>query len=221
MNILFKKFRFLWFILLIFALIFVKNTFFSSSENAAETLATSDVPQAADTFKDGNNQQDGVIIQKYRKQLDAAQKKSDEKATKEIQEKIYEDGRQAALNFLPRNKFQRAFSQPSKKSADDIYNFLIAQVGFGGYDSLYQEAIAAKKEAASPTDELNMSGIQAKTAALTYGTLAQREHLLVTSLAYDLNSVGVISSDTAKDIDKKATHMLEVRKEGINAAMQK
>ncbi|ADE69212.1 Class A sortase [Priestia megaterium] len=52
----FKKFRFLWFILLIFALIFVKNTFFSSSENAAETLATSDVPQAADTFKDGNNQ---------------------------------------------------------------------------------------------------------------------------------------------------------------------
>ncbi|RBN38597.1 hypothetical protein DMN50_24595, partial [Priestia megaterium] len=91
----FKKFRFLWFILLIFALIFVKNTFFSSSENAAETLATSDVPQAADTFKDENNQQDGVIIQKYRKQLDAAQKKSDEKATKEIQEKIYEDGRQA------------------------------------------------------------------------------------------------------------------------------
>ena len=217
----FKKFRFLWFILLIFALIFVKNTFFSSSENAAETLATSDVPQAADTFKDENNQQDGVIIQKYRKQLDAAQKKSDEKATKEIQEKIYEDGRQAALNFLPRNKFQRAFSQPSKKSADDIYNFLIAQVGFGGYDSLYQEAIAAKKEAASSTDELNMSGIQAKTAALTYGTLAQREQLLVTSLAYDLSSVGVISSDTAKDIDKKATHMLEVRKEGINAAMQK
>ncbi|MED4285999.1 hypothetical protein P4678_07170 [Priestia megaterium] len=219
MNILFKKFRFLWFILLIFALIFVKNTFFSS-ENAAETLATSDVPQAAATFKEGNNQQDGVIIQKYRKQLDAAQKKSDEKATKEIQEKIYEDGRQAALNFLPRNKFQRAFSQPSKKSADDIYNLLIAQVGFGGYDSLYQEAIAAKKEAASSTDELNMSGIQAKTAALTYGTLAQREQLLVTSLAYDLSSVGVISSDTAKDIDKKATHMLEVRKEGINAAMQ-
>ena len=58
-------------------------------------------------------------------------------------------------------------------------------------------------------------------AALTYGTLAQREHLLVTSLAYDLSSVGVISSDTAKDIDKKATHILEVRKEGINAAMQK
>ncbi len=216
----FKKFRFLWFILLIFALIFVKNTFFSSSENAAETLATSDVPQAAATFKEGNKQQDGVIIQKYRKQLDAAQKKNDEKATKEIQEKIYEDGRQAALNFLPRNKFQRAFSQPSKKSADDIYNFLIAQVGFGGYDSLYQEAIAAKKEAASSTDELNMSGIQAKTAALTYGTLAQREQLLVTSLAYDLSSVGVISSDTAKDIDKKATHMLEIRKEGINAAMQ-
>ncbi|MED4209270.1 hypothetical protein [Priestia megaterium] len=45
--------------------------------------------------------------------------------------------------------------------------------------------------------------------------------LLVTSLTYDLSSVGVISSDTAKDIDKKATHMLEVRKEGINAAMQK
>ncbi|MEW4210601.1 hypothetical protein Q0O85_18835 [Priestia megaterium] len=162
----FKKFRFLWFILLIFALIFVKNTFFSSSENAAETLATSDVPQAAATFKEGNNQQDGVIIQKYRKQLDAAQKKNDEKATKEIQEKIYEDGRQAALNFLPRNKFQRAFSQPSKKSANDIYNFLIAQVGFGGYDSLYQEAIAAKKEAASSTDELNMSGLQAKTLHL-------------------------------------------------------
>jgi len=40
-------------------------------------------------------------------------------------------------------------------------------VGFGGYDSLYQEAIAAKREAASSTDELNMSGIQAKTAALT------------------------------------------------------
>ncbi|MEC1069218.1 hypothetical protein [Priestia megaterium] len=111
--------------MLIFACIFVKNTFFSSSENAAET------------FKDGNNQQDGVIIQKYRKQLDAAQKKNDEKATKEIQEKIYEDGRQAALNFLPRNKFQRAFSQPSKKSADDIYNFLIAQVGFGGYDQVF------------------------------------------------------------------------------------
>ncbi|WP_461673028.1 hypothetical protein [Priestia megaterium] len=219
MNILFKKFRFLWFILLIFALIFAKNTFFSS-ENATETLATSDVSQAAATFKEGNNQQDGVIIQKYRKQLDAAQKKNDEKATKEIQEKIYEDGRQAALNFLPRNKFQRAFSQPSKKSADDIYNFLIAQVGFGGYDSLYQEVIASKKEAASSTDELNMSGIQAKTAALTYGTLAQREQLLVTSLAYDLSSVGVISSDTAKGIDKKATHMLEIRKEGINAAMQ-
>ncbi|MHA2960821.1 hypothetical protein [Priestia megaterium] len=65
-----------------------------------------------------------------------------------------------------------------------------------------------------------MSGIQAKTAALTYGTLAQREQLLVTSLAYDLSSAGVISSDTAKGIDKKATHMLEVRKEGINAAMQ-
>ncbi|GAB1807921.1 hypothetical protein PMEGAPR236_30130 [Priestia megaterium] len=48
----FKKFRFLWFILLIFALIFVKNTFFSSSENATETLATSDVPKAAATFKE-------------------------------------------------------------------------------------------------------------------------------------------------------------------------
>ncbi len=216
----FKKFRFLWFILLIFVLIFVKNTFFSSSENATETLATSDVPKAASTLKEGNNQQDGVIIQKYRKQLDAAQKKVDEKADKKIQEKIYEDGRQAALEFLPRNKFQRAFSQPSKKSADDIYDFLIAQVGSGGYDSLYQEAIAAKKEATSSTDELNTSGIHAKTVALQYGTLAQREQLLVTSLAYDLSSVGVISSDTAKDIDKKATHMLEVRKEGINAVMQ-
>lgn len=210
----------MWFILLIFVLIFVKNTFFSSSENATETLATSDVPKAASTLKEGNNQQDGVIIQKYRKQLDAAQKKVDEKADKKIQEKIYEDGRQAALEFLPRNKFQRAFSQPSKKSADDIYDFLIAQVGSGGYDSLYQEAIAAKKEATSSTDELNTSGIHAKTVALQYGTLAQREQLLVTSLAYDLSSVGVISSDTAKDIDKKATHMLEVRKEGINAVMQ-
>ncbi|MFP7735315.1 hypothetical protein ACLHDF_18210 [Priestia aryabhattai] len=213
MIILFKEFGFLWFILLIFALIFVKNTFFSSSENATETLATSDVPKAAATFKEGNNQQDGVVIQKYRKQLDAAQKKGDERAGKEIQEKIYEDGRQAALKFLPRNKFQRAFSQPSKKDADDIYDFLIAQVGFGGYDSLYQEA-------ASSTDELNMSGVHAKTVALTCATLAQREQLLVTSLAYDLSGVGVISSNTAKDIDKKATHMLGVRKEGINAVMQ-
>ncbi|MED3977532.1 hypothetical protein [Priestia megaterium] len=84
----FKKFRFLWFILLIFALIFVKNTFFSSSENAAETLATSDVPQAEATFKEGNNQQDGVIIQKYRKQLDAAQKKTTKKLLKKYKKKF-------------------------------------------------------------------------------------------------------------------------------------
>ncbi|MED3878306.1 hypothetical protein [Priestia megaterium] len=84
----FKKFRFLWFILLIFALIFVKNTFFSSSENAAETLAMSDVPQAEATFKEGNNQQDGVIIQKYRKQLDAAQKKTTKKLLKKYKKKF-------------------------------------------------------------------------------------------------------------------------------------